>query len=135
MASPESRDPGTRERWAFDPETLDRTVLAVPLIHELEREDEAGEGKPHALVIEINLEHPQPRDATRKNAIKLIEEAIDAEQADRAEQGINEEKSERSQQYLFAKLRGNVIRRIVKKNEAAKRPIFRIWPDFEIGPL
>jgi hypothetical protein len=131
----DTTNPATRNRWEFNPEQLDRTVLAIPLIRTLDEEDEAGVGKPHALVIELNLEHPQPREQTRNRAIKIIDDAIKAEQGDHAEQFINHAKSDRSQQYLFARLRGSVIRRIVKQNEKAKRPIFRIWPDFEIGPL
>jgi hypothetical protein len=130
-----SSDPSTRERWAFNPEQLDRTVLAIPLIRMLEEEDAAGTGEPHSLVIEINLEHPQPRDTTRRRVIAIIEDAIEAEKGDPEEQFINRAKSDRSQQYIFARLRGNVIRSIVKRNEHADRPIFRIWPDFEIGPL
>jgi serine protease AprX len=69
-----------------------------------------------------------------QEAVGLVERAIEERGRDKTGQGINKAKSDRSQQYLFARLEGDVIRDVVERNEP-KRPIFRIWPDFEIRPL
>jgi hypothetical protein len=120
-----STDPTTTKRWEFNPEQLDRTVLAIPLLNDINTEKEP---KVHAVVMEINLEHPKPRDETLKLAEDIVNDAI----GDDRGQAL---KPTSSRQYLYARLLGDTIRDIVDRNEAADRPIYRIWPDFEIGPL
>ncbi|MEA2245362.1 MAG: serine protease AprX [Solirubrobacteraceae bacterium] len=133
-------DPQGEEPEGFTPTQLDRTVLAIPLIHKLrsEREaradDPAREPQKFHVVIDINLEYAKDREQTRREAIALIDEAIKSTGRDKEGQSVNEAKSARSQQYLFALLEGDVIRDVVDRNEPS-RPIFRIWPDFDIGPL
>ncbi|MDQ4038489.1 MAG: S8 family peptidase [Actinomycetota bacterium] len=65
------------------------------------------------------------------------------------DQGLNETKTRFSEQYLFAKLEASVLRRLVVLDSGgdpqttiddvslatAHRAIYRIWPDFDIGPL
>ena len=121
-----SSDPTTTKRWEFNPEQLDRTVLAIPLLNAINTEKEP---KPHAVMMEINLEHPKPRAETLKLAEDIVNDAIGDDQDEQAL------KPARSRQYLYARLLGDTIREIVDRNEAADRPIYRIWPDFEIGPL
>lgn len=128
------------EPGRFTPKQLDRTVLALPLLTELNAErKQLAEGKlkeprKHPVVVELNLEHPQSRDKTRDAAVGLIRNAIEDAADDKSVAPVNEAKSRRSEQYLFARLEGDVIRRVVQLNEDG-RPIFRIWPDFEIGRL
>ncbi|MGO9975851.1 MAG: hypothetical protein ACLP01_24215 [Solirubrobacteraceae bacterium] len=132
-----------QDSGSFDPEVLDRTVLAIPLLNQLkqERADRIG-GRLSApvlysVVVEINLEHVGERPATYDVAAGLIRDAIETKgQAEG--QGIVEDKSVQSKQYLFARLDGEVIQEVVARNESllpSDRPIFRIWPDFPIGRL
>jgi hypothetical protein len=126
-------DPTTTKRWEFTPRQLDRTVLAIPLLDDLRAEQKGEREKElHAVVMEINLEHPKPRDETRELAEDLVKKAIARRRARRAEQAL---KPTTSRQYLYARLWGDTIRDIVDRNEALDRPIYRIWPDFPIGAL
>ena len=136
----EDDDPEVDEAGTFTPRQLDRTVLALPLIRQLDEErksiekGEQAEPKPHAVVIELNLEHPEPRVDTREEARRMIKEAIQTAGLHKDAQEIRDRKSRRSEQYLFARLEGEVIRQLVRLNEP-ERPIFRIWPDFPIRRL
>jgi hypothetical protein len=133
MSETEGTDPTTSERWKFNPEQLDRTVLAIPLLNDLKAEKARKREKElHPVVMEINLEHPAPRDETRKLAENLVKDAMATQRAGYKEQRL---KPTTSPQYLYAVLWGDTIRAIVDENEKRGRPIYRIWPDFEIGAL
>jgi subtilisin family serine protease len=134
-------------REAFDPSVLDRSVIALPLLKRMEETPD----KPLAVIIDLNLEYHEGR----KAAGKAIQEDIDRLRRGAPDQGVNVAKSEFTNQYLFARLKPDVIRAIVesdrvrgtppkgkkkskKKSEAprvASRAIYRIWPDFEIKKL
>lgn len=142
MAEPEGSDPTPSDpRRIFVPEQLDKTVIAIPLLAKLRQERKKAEGDAAhtpikwAVVIDINLEHRDGREGALDTARGLIHAAIASAGHDREGQAIHEAKSKRSQQYLFARLEGDVIREIVQRNEKVGRPIFRIWPDFDIRPL
>ena len=47
----------------FTPETLDRTVIALPLLDKIEQD---GLGKPQDVIIDINLEYPGGRTEARE---------------------------------------------------------------------
>jgi subtilisin family serine protease len=137
-----SKPTSSGPRREFTPESLDKTVIAIPLLARLKEESEqatrAGKDyvpKPWAVVIDVNLEHPGGREAAMAAARKLIEDAIQSAGEDPGGQSIHEAKSRLSHQYLFARLKGDVIKEIVRRNDCLGRPIFRIWPDFEIRPL
>lgn len=140
MSDVPGSDPHSAEPGGFTPEQLDRTVLAIPLIRKLCEERRARAARPDlepekfGVVIDINLEYAKDRSQTRKEAVGLIEGAIADLGNDKDGQRINRAKSDRSQQYLFARLEGDVLREVVVRNDP-NRPIFRICPDFEIGPL
>ncbi len=136
----------------FTPKQLDKTVVAIPLLDKLEQEKRqmaADPDRPPALwklVIDVNLEYREGRRRARNVAEELIERAV-ASHGRNPSQGLNKAKSERSEQYLFASLEGEVIREVVRLNDSRNgkrrrlavdtvaRPIFRIWPDFTIRPL
>ena len=137
------------DRPGFTPEVLDRTVISIPLLDQLRREDTALQEDPervpkaYDIVIDINLEYEGGRDRARERTIELVREAATnvSSRSPRPvpdDLGPNEEKSELSQQYVFARLQGEAIRELVRLNEAdarrpaAHRPVFRIWPDFPI---
>jgi hypothetical protein len=140
----------------FTPETLDRTVIAIPLLKRLEKEQKELKEKPElkpkpfAVIIDLNLEYPKGRGRARNWVINRIEAIIEEKghNKDPKHQGINVPKSKYSQQYLFAQLEGDVIRELVKQDREIKkgikrtggqkvgpRAIYHIWPDFEIKSL
>ena len=144
----------------FDPRILDRSVIAIPLLEEIRKD----ENEVHSVIIDVNLDYHGGRDAGRnwireaiKNAVAIIAPADE-------KQGVRGKKTDLSNQYIFARLSGKVIREFVrldveragKEAKAAKktrqpkkrgtamqagtaipyrfRAIYRIWPDFQIGP-
>jgi serine protease AprX len=138
-------DPGRRDRGAFDPETLDKTVIAIPLLRRL-RDEEQGKQKPerYHVVLDMNFSYRDGRDEGRKRAKQLVDQAIQSVGGG-GDQGVDEQKSGYSQQYLFANLDREVIQTLVQlDNERrpedppggiAHRAIYRIWPDFPVRPL
>ncbi len=81
----------------------------------------------------------------RKRARELVQQAIkDAGQAVEG-QGLNDAKSRYTPQYLFGRLSGKAIRRLVQLDDplskdvnhpkGQKRAIYRIWPDFRVNGL
>ena len=133
-------DPGSDRPEGFTPEQLDRTVLAIPLINDLRDERERLKADPDLaprkwdIVLDLNLEFATSRKQAHAAARKIIEQSIEQHGEDKEGQGVGEAKSA-SSQYVFAALEGEVIRDVVDRNEAGGRPIFRIWPDFEIQRL
>src|SRR6202451_3628538 len=94
-----------RDRSEFLPEVLDRTVISIPLLDKLRKEDAALAEHPervptvYDLVIDLNLEYEGGRDAGRSEAMRLIANAV-ANVTERATarpvpegQGTNAEKS------------------------------------------
>ena len=136
----EESDP---RRVPFTPEVLDRTVIAIPLLRQLEAQGDSP-GRPFAIIIDLNLEYRDGRKAARERALAAIDRAIAEVGNTSIVQGINRAKSDLSEQYLFGELEGPVIRRLVQiDNEEqkqsdtpdarrAQRAIHHIWPDFPI---
>jgi serine protease AprX len=128
----------------FDPEQLDQTTIAIPLLKILRAEDaESLPPREHAVIIDLNLGYPGTRDETQERVIDLISQAAGTRE------GINESKTKLSDQYVFARLTGAAIRKLVEldrkpgedKGEGKPKTlprtpaIYRIWPDFEVGAL
>ena len=149
--SPRSKLPATDpKRKPFLPENLDRTVIAIPLLETLKKEEELLAADPkrkreqHKVIIDLNLEFPGGRDAARDWIIKSIRQLTGNEAK---YQAVNEEKNKHAAQYVFARLEGEVIRDLVRldhqqhgrkpRKGAAAVPlaIFHIWPDFRIKAL
>ncbi|HEX3420115.1 MAG TPA: S8 family peptidase [Candidatus Udaeobacter sp.] len=144
----------------FDPRILDRSVIAIPLLEEINR----NEAEVHAVIIDANLDYPGGRDLARNWIREAIKTAAAKIAPDAEKQGVREKKSALSNQYTFARLSGKVIRELVrldveragkeartaKKTQQPKkrgralaqadatpyrfRAIYRIWPDFKISP-
>ena len=143
-------DPGRHDRGGiFDPETLDKTVIAIPLLRQL-REEEQGRRAPtlHHVVLDLNFGYREGRAAGRERAGNLIAQAVQRGGAEDG-QGVDEHKSGYSQQYLFATLNRQSIQELVRldneksppiRSEApgsgtSHRTIYRIWPDFRVRAL
>ena len=147
--SPAEKEPG------FTPRTLDRSVIAIPLLRQLVDEStriarEAAEGreprpKEYDVVIDLHLEYPGGREKARDRVHALLE--LLAPRGDGTHPVLRE-----TSQYMFASLRGDEIRRLVEMDRdtplpaapgakrargrrAPARAIFRIWPDFEVRAL
>src|SRR5262245_36187642 len=84
----------------FTPEVLDKTIISIPLLRQL---DDPEKGPLHAVVIDLNLDFVDGRAAARKETIRLINQAKDTVGKDPS-QGVDLEKSEFSDQYVFARL-------------------------------
>ncbi|HWN24123.1 MAG TPA: hypothetical protein VNN16_03365, partial [Candidatus Sulfotelmatobacter sp.] len=143
----------------FNPRILDRSVIAIPLLEEINKDD----NEVHAVIIDANLDYDEGRDAGRKWIREAIKNAIAIIAPSDEKQGVREKKSDLSNQYIFARLSGKVIRELVRLDveragsvaKTAKKPrqpkkrgkasvqsaalyrfrsIYRIWPDFKISP-
>lgn len=128
-------------RKPFTPETLDRTVIAIPLLRAM---DKTGEGAVHPIIVDVNLDYPGGRAAARKQVADWIKSlaAEDADAAGPARQGVDGGKGRYSHQYVFARLSTANIRELVRLDRPAQKPaskrdptksaIYRIWNDFPI---
>jgi len=134
--------------------SLDRTVVALPL---LERIEVDGPDKIQDIIIDVNLEYPGGRKGAREEIWKWVDELPSVTRTlpqgvspeppaggpepprGNNTQGINRSKSEYSQQYLFGRLTGENIRALVRRSEKARQaqkrgsaPLYRIWLDHEV---
>jgi serine protease AprX len=145
----------------FDPRILDRSVIAIPLLEQINQDD----NEVHAVIIDVNLDYGEGREGARKQIRQEIKDAIAKIAPAKGAQGVREQKTNLSNQYIFARLSGRVIREVVrmdveraesqaKAREKPVRPkkrgkisaqpntisfyglraIYRIWPDFKISP-
>ncbi|HEX6292703.1 MAG TPA: S8 family peptidase [Herpetosiphonaceae bacterium] len=133
------RDESQKE---FQPKVLDRTVIAIPLLKLFEAEPQrrrktrATEPEVYAVIIDLNLDFPGTRLEARRQALDLVQQALAEDRASTPGQGIDEPKSEYSQQYLFGRFTAATIKRLVQLDRAQPhRAIYRIWPDFKVKAL
>ncbi len=144
-------DPGEK---GFTPEVLDKTIIAIPLLKDLKKEDDeakktgqtaATKAALHPVIIDLNLLYPvNGRKGARKRVEELVPKAVALTGGDSDEEGINVDKSKLSEQYLFCRLSGATIRKLVVLDNPPKRSagagahgnaIYHIWPDFRIKGL
>lgn len=118
----------TRTRTGFLPETLDRTVIAVPLLRQLET---AKPDERFDVVIDLNLDFEDGREAARKRVEELLAQVEDERRTPAPETASLE-----SAQYVFASLDAEEIRALVRSDTKAGhgggRAINHIWPDFPL---
>jgi serine protease AprX len=111
----------------FDPENLVKSVIAVPLLRQIEKDP----AELHWVIIDINLRHGAGRQGAKDTIYKLVEDALHDAGNTNPDQKVNRSKSDASQQYVYARLSGNIIRSIVASDQRnPTRAIFHIWPDF-----
>jgi hypothetical protein len=94
----------------FDPRILDRSVIAIPLLEAISKD----ENRVHAVIIDVNLDYDEGREAGRKWIREAIKNAIAIIAPSDEKQGVREKKSDLSNQYIFARLSGKVIRELVR---------------------
>jgi serine protease AprX len=121
---------GRRPDGRFDPRALDRTVIAIPLLRQM-ADDEVSL---HDVIIDVNLDYPQGREAARTAIAALVDDLTNSD----PDQGIDTQKGRYSQQYLFGKLRTETLRELIYHDRAAASlanghvAIYRIWLDFMV---
>lgn len=135
-------------RKPFTPETLDRTVVALPLLDRIAKD---GPDAVQNVIIDVNLEYPGGRDAAREQLGRWIDELVApgptkrGRRAPAGGEGVNRAKSAYSQQYLFGRLSGHHVRALVARDQAERRSspgengrprpaaLYRIWLDHEVA--
>lgn len=110
------------------------------------------------IIIDLNLEHPHGREAARRWVLEHIETAKQHADVRDPGQDIHWEKDNPGSQYIFARLEGRAILKLVeldmedarieaeKRRDAVSNPslksqvdakrfrsIFHVWPDFEVS--
>ena len=118
---------GPGEKPGFTPRTLDRSVIAIPLLMDLVKESKTGKRTRHDVVIDLHLEFPGGREKAGKQLRALMEQLPPRE--DGTKPTIRE-----TSQYMFATLYGHEIRELVRLDKTT-RAVYRIWPDFPIRAL
>src|SRR5436190_16579240 len=156
MAAPDRQGQEKNGIKRFDPRILDRSVIAIPLLEEIDEDD----NEVRAVIIDVNIDYDEGRDAGRTWIREAIKNAIIEIAPADEKQGVREKKTDLSNQYIFARLSGKVIRELVRLDvehagsqaKTAKKPrqpkkrgkasvqsgtaalyrfraIYRIWPD------
>src|SRR5262249_4341870 len=94
----------------FGPRLLDRSGIPMPLLEDVNKEENEG----HSVVIDANLEYPEGRDLALTWIREAIKTAVAKIARDDETQGLRQKKSDLSNQYIFARLSGKVIRELVR---------------------
>src|SRR5215475_7367901 len=126
MAASDRRGQDENGIKRFDPRILDRSVIAIPLLEEINKDD----NEVHSVIIDVNLDYNEGREAGRKWIREAIKNAIAVIAPADQKQGVREQKTDLSNQYIFARLNGKVIRELVRLDaeradsqaKAAKKP-------------
>jgi subtilisin family serine protease len=108
----------------FTPAVLDKTVIAIPLLQDIEREPD----KPHHIIIDLNLDFPGGRLQARERVKDIAQGLPDIRSKDE------------TPQYMYASMTGRDIQELVRRDQLqagdmSKRAIYHIWPDFPVRPL
>ena len=153
---PASRTPKRPEsdptKKPFTPETLDRSVISIPLLDKMQ---EDGLDAVQNIIIDVNLEYPGGRRVARDKIRDWIDELVAVSEAEKSGrkkgaeapggEGVNRAKSEYSQQYLFGRLSGRNIRALVVRDQEDRKSttgrdgkpwppaLYRVWLDHEVA--
>jgi serine protease AprX len=134
----ESSDPGpvisgvrldVEDGRSFNPDNLVRSVISVPMLRRME----SDEGSLQSVMIEVNANYTSGRPGAKTRVIELVGKAI---QKDGGSGFVSQWKTEKSEQYVYAKLTGKEIRELVAMDQAepaaGARAIYHVWPDFKL---
>ena len=135
--------PQSQAKKSFTPETLDSTIIALPLLKDMDEHDDPEHA--FGVVIDLNLNYYGGRDDAKARIRQLIQELMTKHDIRGKDLGIHERKSKLSKQYIFGKLPARLIRELVAidrktaekgKTKFEKEPaLYRIWPDFPVHRL
>lgn len=113
----------------FLPETLDKSIIAIPLLDMLDDADDWRAGTwppeqkgpnlgPYDVIIDLNLSYAGAREGARERVLGLLDEVERRGQF----KNVNEQKSKLISQYIFAKISGAGIRLLVKLDNPTAEP-------------
>jgi hypothetical protein len=136
-ANPAARPENRSDRREFLPKVLDRTVIAIPLLEEL---DEDGD-KPFDIIIDLNLVYHKGITGARQRVDELLAEISKSTRTRPSRKTPKSattppEKGEQ-RQYMFMSLRGKAIKELVRRDseqgkDLTHRAVYHIWPDFKL---
>jgi serine protease AprX len=133
---PKHCDGVTRPRRSeFDPDDLHGSVIARPLLEQMEREKTTTV---YPVVIDLNYDYPGGLDRAAEKVGQYVADVIAGAktQSTTRKKKSTQIAAPRVAQYVFAWLTATSIRRVVRLDrDDPPAAIFRIWPDFEIRPL
>jgi serine protease AprX len=127
----------------FNPDNMIRTAISIPMLEKIEADEEA----PQSVLIELNINFSGGRSEAKKQVRVLIMKATgigDPEIDDpKAPQRISKWKTDTSEQYVYARLKGITICEIARLDQGMEsedgkskpqnqRAIYHIWPDFTL---
>jgi subtilisin family serine protease len=129
-------------RPAFTPDVLENTVIALPLLNQLKTE---GTDQTYDIIIDVNRDYPGGREQAQQRITDLIKDLVKAHGLDPRRQGVHARKTAMTRQYVFGRLRGDLIQELVRadreRTERAEtaqeqRPaLYRVWPDFQVSRM
>jgi serine protease AprX len=130
------RKAAAASRPVFTPDVLESAVIALPLLDRLEKD---GLAAPQDIIVDVNRDYPGGRDQAQAQIRALIAQLVKAHRV--PSQGVHGRKTEMTRQYVFGRLRGDLIQELVRrdrelaKKEDRKPALYRVWPDFEVQVL
>ena len=134
MSTPSSDVPRAQDApGRYDPRAQDRTVIAIPLLQRIREAADRGDPTPIPVVVDLNLDFAAGRTAAVELALRLIQTAAASAGDPTVTQGVSNPMV--GGPYLLGRLQPQVIVALARANAAARKPIFRIWPDFEVRAL
>jgi hypothetical protein len=117
----------------FDPRALDRSVVAMPLLHRMDQSGGGASVEPLPIVIDLNLDFPGGRARARQRVESLFAQVtVQPGGPVSATQGMRT-----AGQYLVTSLTPSQIQRLVSldREPPGTPAIFHVWPDFEVRAL
>lgn len=133
-AREEGREDG-RTPIPFSKSMLDRSAISQPLI-ELMKADTDAPLKIFDVIIDLNLDFSGHQRGARRKVLAALRKQLGS---DPGGQFVDENKSQFTPQYVFARLTAATIRRIADElgtkpaaKDRTKASIYKIWPDFEV---
>jgi subtilisin family serine protease len=133
------------ERDSFNPEVLDRTVIAIPLLKAFEQD--ADGTRAHPIIIDLHLRFPGGVEKAREKVEALIAELLgDKSLRVSSADGVRHrtpanEMQLGTEQYVFAILGKRGIQELVDRDrksaarEKSAPAIYHVWPDFVVRRL
>jgi hypothetical protein len=104
---------------AFTPDVLESTIITLPLLDLLM---DRGASFVYDIIIDVNRDYPGGRDKAQQRIKDLIAALVRTHGVDPREQGVHVRKTDMTRQYVFGRLRGDLIqelsRRIASKPSA-----------------
>lgn len=140
-AAKNAADSKKAESRKFLPEVLDRTVIAIPLLHWFK--DKKKRGQLFDIVVDLNLQYQGGLEGARAVVEQRIDEIIKKRQTTgnrrrMSRTVVDEDMKGEDAQYVFATLDAEAIKELASLDSAksrAERAIHHIWPDFPLKTL